>query len=88
MAEKPINPVGMKLNIDGVRDIKKALNQCKKQMEICFTPNSKWDTESCHSYAELSLEGNEQSYIKFLRNRIVCLVVCALNMHLRQQDIW
>eukprot|EP00268_Persea_americana_P069155 TRINITY_DN9773_c0_g1_i2.p1 TRINITY_DN9773_c0_g1~~TRINITY_DN9773_c0_g1_i2.p1 ORF type:complete len:119 (-),score=4.48 TRINITY_DN9773_c0_g1_i2:405-761(-) len=45
-------------------------------MEICFTLNSKWDTESCHSYAELSLEGNVQSYIAFQRHQIVCL--CSL----------
>lgn len=63
MAEKAINPIGIKLNIYGVRDIKKALNQWSDQMEIYFTITSTWNTESCHSYAELSLEGNVESYI-------------------------
>lgn len=66
MAEKAINPIGIKLNIDGIRDIKKALNQWKKQMEICFTLSPEWNTDSCHSIAELSIEGSVHHYIKFL----------------------
>ena len=66
MAEKPMNSIGIKLNIDGVRSIKKALTTWKKQMEVFFTMNPKWDITSCHSYAELSMEGIVQSYIKFL----------------------
>lgn len=67
MAERPINPVGIQLNLDGVRNIERALAQWKEQMEICFTMNPEWDADSCHSYAELSMRGIVKTYIQNLK---------------------
>ena len=67
MVERPINPVGIQLNLDGVRNIKKALTQWKEQMEICFTMKPEWDIPSCHSYAKLSMKGIVKNYIKTLK---------------------
>lgn len=67
MAEKPMNPTGIILNLDNVRDIKKALTHWKKKMHIVFTMHSEWDVDSCHAYAELSFARTVETYMKTLK---------------------
>ena len=52
MASQAINPVGIYLNLDNVQDRKKALDEWRNQMNMCFTSNEQWDASSCKQYAE------------------------------------
>ncbi|KAF8379005.1 hypothetical protein HHK36_028432 [Tetracentron sinense] len=63
MAEVPMNSVGIKLDIDRVDNIKKALDTWKHSMELCFALHNVWTVEECHAYAELSLVGGVKVFI-------------------------
>ncbi|KAF8399925.1 hypothetical protein HHK36_015796 [Tetracentron sinense] len=63
MAEVPMNSVRIKLDIDRVDNIKKALDTWKHSMELCFALHNVWTVEECHAYAELSLVGGVKVFI-------------------------
>lgn len=67
MPAQPINPIGFKLQLEENRDIKKALEDWQRQMEIWFAMHPEWNLASCHSYAELSFDGMVRDHMETLR---------------------
>ncbi|KAF8394462.1 hypothetical protein HHK36_020670 [Tetracentron sinense] len=53
----------IKLDIDRVDNIKKALDTWKHSMKLCFALHNVWTVEECHAYAELSLVGGVKVFI-------------------------